>query len=51
MVCRQDILLTGLANFFRWTEWTNATVTDWVTGVYVLNNPAGIRTHPYSTNA
>ncbi len=43
--------MTESRDLLRWMEWTNATVTDWVTGVYVLNNPDGIRTYPYSTNA
>ncbi|KAM5541593.1 hypothetical protein V8D89_004783 [Ganoderma adspersum] len=54
--CLQTLEAEGLGEGWsdalaEWTEWTNATVTDWVTGVYVLNNPAGIRTYPYSTNA
>lgn len=36
--------------FHRWTEHTDATVTDYVIGTYVTNNSAGIRTRPYSTN-
>ena len=43
--------LTVNRNLHRWTEWTSAAVTDYVTGVYVTGNPAGIRTYPYSTNA
>ncbi|KAM5541103.1 hypothetical protein V8D89_005236 [Ganoderma adspersum] len=34
----------------EWTQWTNSTVTDFVLAAYVYNNPAGIRTYPYSTN-
>ncbi|KAJ7671777.1 Fungalysin metallopeptidase-domain-containing protein [Mycena rosella] len=34
----------------EWTEQTDATITDYVLGQYVSNNPAGVRTHPYSTN-
>ncbi|KAF9056986.1 Fungalysin metallopeptidase-domain-containing protein [Panaeolus papilionaceus] len=33
-----------------WMEKTSADVPDYVMGQYVTNNPAGIRTHPYSTN-
>ncbi|PPR05526.1 hypothetical protein CVT24_003269 [Panaeolus cyanescens] len=33
-----------------WMEKTSAAVPDYVLGQYVTNNPAGIRTHPYSTN-
>ncbi|KAI1785165.1 Fungalysin metallopeptidase-domain-containing protein [Ganoderma leucocontextum] len=54
--CLQTLEAGGLGEGWsdalaEWTEWTDATVTDWVTGTYVLNNPAGVRTHPYSTNA
>lgn len=35
----------------RWTEHTSADVPDYVIGTYVTNNPAGVRTHPYSTNS
>ncbi|KAJ6467498.1 Fungalysin metallopeptidase-domain-containing protein [Mycena vitilis] len=34
----------------EWTEQTSATVKDYVMGTYVINDPAGIRTHPYSTS-
>lgn len=34
-----------------WLEQNSAAVPDFVLGQYVTNNPAGIRTHPYSTNA
>ena len=34
----------------RWTEQKNATIVDYVIGKYVANNPAGIRSHPYSTD-
>ncbi|KDR76592.1 hypothetical protein GALMADRAFT_67220 [Galerina marginata CBS 339.88] len=34
-----------------WNEKTSADVPDYVLGQYVINNPLGIRTHPYSTNA
>ncbi|TBU26936.1 Fungalysin metallopeptidase-domain-containing protein [Dichomitus squalens] len=37
--------------FAEWTEQTNDVVLDWVTGPYVLNNTAGVRHYPYSTNA
>ncbi|KAI0074228.1 hypothetical protein K474DRAFT_1648272 [Panus rudis PR-1116 ss-1] len=37
--------------FAEWAEQTSATVQDWFSGQYVLNNPAGVRSHPYSTNA
>ncbi|KDR76559.1 hypothetical protein GALMADRAFT_246955 [Galerina marginata CBS 339.88] len=34
-----------------WTEKTSSAVPDYVMGQYVINDPAGIRTHPYSTSA
>ncbi|KAJ7895017.1 Fungalysin metallopeptidase-domain-containing protein [Mycena leptocephala] len=34
-----------------WTEKTSADVPDYVMGQYIINSPAGIRTHPYSTSA
>ncbi|KAJ7852815.1 Fungalysin metallopeptidase-domain-containing protein [Mycena olivaceomarginata] len=36
--------------FAEWTEQTSATIKDYVMGQYVINDPAGIRTHPYSTS-
>ncbi|KAJ7175170.1 Fungalysin metallopeptidase-domain-containing protein [Mycena crocata] len=36
--------------FAEWTEQTSATVKDYVMGQYVINDAAGIRTHPYSTS-
>jgi len=35
----------------NWNEKTSAAVPDYVLGQYVTNDPAGIRTHPYSTSA
>ncbi|KAJ7452329.1 Fungalysin metallopeptidase-domain-containing protein [Mycena latifolia] len=34
-----------------WNEKTSAAVPDFVLGQYVINDTAGIRSHPYSTNA
>ncbi|KAJ7176314.1 Fungalysin metallopeptidase-domain-containing protein [Mycena crocata] len=34
----------------EWTEQKSAAIKDFVTGTYVLNNQAGVRTHPYSTS-
>ncbi|KAJ7282429.1 Fungalysin metallopeptidase-domain-containing protein [Mycena rebaudengoi] len=34
----------------EWTEQKNATIVDYTLGQYVLDTPAGIRTHPYSTS-
>ncbi|KAI0045234.1 hypothetical protein FA95DRAFT_1495706 [Auriscalpium vulgare] len=36
--------------FADWNE-QKATITDFTTGTYVLDNTAGVRTHPYSTSA
>ncbi|CAL1708409.1 unnamed protein product [Somion occarium] len=35
----------------EWTEHDSATVSDYVMGQYVIDDPAGIRSHPYSTSA
>ncbi|KAK0184108.1 Fungalysin metallopeptidase-domain-containing protein [Armillaria mellea] len=35
----------------EWTEHKDSSVPDYVLATWVFNNPAGIRTHPYSTNA
>ncbi|KAF9486175.1 hypothetical protein BDN70DRAFT_916399 [Pholiota conissans] len=35
----------------NWLEKTSAAVPDYVLGQYVINDPAGIRSHPYSTSA
>jgi len=34
----------------RWTQQKSGVVVDYVMGDYVTNKPAGIRSHPYSTN-
>ncbi|KAJ3514000.1 hypothetical protein NLJ89_g2625 [Agrocybe chaxingu] len=34
-----------------WTEKTSSAVPDYVLGQYVINDAAGIRSHPYSTSA
>ncbi|KAJ7093323.1 Fungalysin metallopeptidase-domain-containing protein [Mycena belliarum] len=34
-----------------WTEKTSAAVPDYVMGQYIVDDPAGIRSHPYSTSA
>ncbi|KAL1947182.1 hypothetical protein VTO73DRAFT_14143 [Trametes versicolor] len=36
--------------FAEWTEQKDATIPDYILGQYVTNNPAGIRSHPYSTD-
>ena len=44
----------GSANIklcYRWTEHKDAAIVDYVLGQYVINDPAGIRSHPYSTSA
>ncbi|KAK0482162.1 Fungalysin metallopeptidase-domain-containing protein [Armillaria luteobubalina] len=35
----------------EWTEHKDSTVPDYVLATWVVNNLAGIRSHPYSTNA
>ncbi|RXW23414.1 hypothetical protein EST38_g2442 [Candolleomyces aberdarensis] len=35
----------------EWTQQKSATIQDYVLADYVTNNPAGIRTRPYSTSA
>ncbi|KAK7687007.1 hypothetical protein QCA50_009506 [Cerrena zonata] len=35
----------------EWTEHKTAAIVDYVLGQYVINDPAGIRSHPYSTSA
>ncbi|KAJ8495564.1 hypothetical protein ONZ45_g12819 [Pleurotus djamor] len=35
----------------EWTEHKSAEILDYVLGQWVSNNPAGIRSHPYSTSA
>ncbi|KAI0354108.1 peptidase M36 [Trametes cingulata] len=37
--------------FADWLEETDSSVPDYVMGQYVINDPAGIRSHPYSTSA
>lgn len=34
----------------EWTEQKSADVSDYILGTFVANDPAGIRTHPYSTS-
>ena len=34
-----------------WLEKNSSAVPDFVLGQYVINDPAGIRSHPYSTSA
>ncbi|KAK0231867.1 Fungalysin metallopeptidase-domain-containing protein [Armillaria nabsnona] len=35
---------------FRWTEQKSENITDFVTGTWVVDSPAGVRTYPYSTD-
>ncbi|KAI1785077.1 Fungalysin metallopeptidase-domain-containing protein [Ganoderma leucocontextum] len=37
--------------FAEWTTHTNSSVPDFILGAYVIDDSAGIRTHPYSTSA
>ncbi|CCA66744.1 probable extracellular elastinolytic metalloproteinase precursor [Serendipita indica DSM 11827] len=36
--------------FAEWLEHKDSSVPDWVLGVWVYNNPKGIRSYPYSTS-
>ncbi|KAI0654826.1 Fungalysin metallopeptidase-domain-containing protein [Cubamyces menziesii] len=54
--CLQSTEAGGLGEgwsdaFADWVEKSDGTVPDFVMGQYVTNDPAGIRTHPYSTDA
>ncbi|KAL0957837.1 hypothetical protein HGRIS_000022 [Hohenbuehelia grisea] len=54
--CLQTLEAGGMGEgwsdaFADWTEKTSAAVPDYVMGQYVINDPAGIRSHPYSTSA
>ncbi|KAK0450463.1 Fungalysin metallopeptidase-domain-containing protein [Desarmillaria tabescens] len=53
--CLQTLESAGLGEGWsdamaEWTEQTSSTVSDYVLGVWVSNNPRGIRHYPYSTN-
>ena len=48
--CYNDNILMLKMIIPRWTERTSADFPDYVIGSYVTNNPAGVRTHPYSTS-
>ncbi|KAL4252742.1 Extracellular metalloproteinase [Abortiporus biennis] len=54
--CLQQLEAGGMGEgwsdaFAEWTEQDSATVSDYVMGQYVINDSAGIRSHPYSTSA
>jgi len=54
--CLQTVEARGLGEGWSdamasWTEKTDNAVPDYVLGQYVMNDPAGIRTRPYSTSA
>ncbi|KAI0363435.1 hypothetical protein BV20DRAFT_958322 [Pilatotrama ljubarskyi] len=54
--CLQSTEAGGLGEgwsdaFADWLEKTDSSVPDYVMGQYVINNAAGIRSHPYSTSA
>ncbi|KAG8817224.1 hypothetical protein FRC17_011320 [Serendipita sp. 399] len=36
--------------FAEWLEHKDSSVSDFVVGAWIFNNPKGIRTHPYSTS-
>ncbi|KAH7101039.1 Fungalysin metallopeptidase-domain-containing protein [Auriculariales sp. MPI-PUGE-AT-0066] len=53
--CLQTTEALGLGEgwsdaFADWVQQTGKPVKDWTTGGYVLNNTAGVRSHPYSVN-
>ncbi len=39
----------NLIHNHRWTEQKSGTISDYVLGVWVTNNPGGARDYPYST--
>ncbi|KAJ7282380.1 peptidase M36 [Mycena rebaudengoi] len=47
--CLQTLEAGGMGEGW-WTEQKNETIVDYTLGQYIINNPAGIRTHPYSTS-
>ncbi|KAI0634676.1 Fungalysin metallopeptidase-domain-containing protein [Trametes polyzona] len=54
--CLQSVEAGGLGEgwsdaFADWLEKTDSSVPDFVMGQFVINDPAGIRSHPYSTSA
>ncbi|KAI0824948.1 Fungalysin metallopeptidase-domain-containing protein [Trametes gibbosa] len=54
--CLQTLEALGLGEgwsdaFADWLEKTDSSVPDFVMGQYVINDSAGIRSHPYSTSA
>ncbi|KAI0667554.1 Fungalysin metallopeptidase-domain-containing protein [Trametes maxima] len=53
--CLQTLEAGGLGegwsdSFAEWTTQKNATIVDYVIGQYLIDDPRGFRTHPYSTN-
>ncbi|KAK0185302.1 peptidase M36 [Armillaria mellea] len=40
----------GLVHNHRWTEQKNGNISDYIMGVWASNNPAGVRSYPYSTD-
>lgn len=54
--CLQTLEARGLGEGWsdalaEWTEQKSAVITDYVIGAWINNNPAGLRTYPYSTSA
>ncbi|KAL0565938.1 hypothetical protein V5O48_016076, partial [Marasmius crinis-equi] len=54
--CLQTLEAGGLAEGWSdamadWSSQISATVPDFAFGTYVVNSPAGMRTHPYSINS
>ncbi|KAJ2930760.1 hypothetical protein H1R20_g6345, partial [Candolleomyces eurysporus] len=53
--CLQTLESRGLGEGWsdalaEWTQQKSATITDYILGDYPSNNPAGVRTRPYSTS-
>ncbi|KAI0826421.1 Fungalysin metallopeptidase-domain-containing protein [Irpex lacteus] len=53
--CLQTLEAGGLGEGWSdamadWVYQTSSTIKDFVVGAYVKNDPAGLRSHPYSTN-
>ncbi|KAK0449001.1 Fungalysin metallopeptidase-domain-containing protein [Desarmillaria tabescens] len=53
--CLQTIEASGMGEGWsdamsEWTEQKSGNITDFVTGTWVVNSPAGVRTYPYSTD-
>ncbi len=45
------VIVLSKATAHSWIEKTSSAVPDFILGQYVIDDPAGIRSHPYSTSA